>query len=904
MENVFLNYTHGSYLTNICNEIIKVKTAQNSTGSIKFIIEQEKCNIHKDKSSEWGYTNSAFVYFDYLNKISLMVDEDADEEGYKDLIAEISAITRRKIHALFLTQEPACWPSLETVVEAAQNDPDYNATVVYTPYFHENYTEQTDYTNTYIDEMNVPVTKYDEYDLTADSPDVVFMIKPYGNVPAAYEIKQLEKVIPRVVYIPYGMEITKDLIKFGFRFYAHYKAWRHCAYGDVVKEYGTEYGFKNGENIAVWGHPKADHYRDMEKNRENIPQEWKDFIGGRKTILWTPHHLIDLESDGTGTWLIWGTKILQLALENPDIAFIMRPHPLMFGALVNNGVLTEEELELMIDRIKNSGNILLDDGASYHNAFNAADAIITDGTTFSIEFLYTKKPIMLTPRNMEGFYLYEQMMESYYIATDTESVSNYINMIRNDEDPLCEKRIDLYNKTFYIPEDITVGENIINNVKKELADECCAPIDLSLYESCEISDIEIVDRLEADEFYNAAENNDSNNFEDLPLLSVLVLCYKNKNLLFGMLDTIFRQVYPHIQLIVSDDCSDDFSVDEITNYINKHKCQNIQSFIVRKNEENIGTVKHIAKAYEYVESDYFIFTAADDRFTYNTVFYDYIKAFLSNKDALWLVARANLVNSEYKNLNQTLPSSSDKEYLQSGDPIKLYSRWSRRGIAIPCSMAFRKTGIDLVGGFDLSYGYIEDWPLELKLLRSKHMPIFLDKITALHSKGGITNSNQAYGIEIRKRFFDDKKHVLETEVDPYAKLMTSEDKKAYKQYKREIMARHYFFFIDLPQAKTKGQKLKLILKKPIRAWWWFEMKYDKMKEKIHRKKLFAASHIMILLSLLFFAFNLTGWQDVVADVMAIFDLVIGFALLAVSIITFPLDRYFKYKAALRQKLTS
>ncbi len=902
MENIFLNYTHGSYLTNICNRIIEAKSEQKSTDPFKFIVEEEKRNLHNNKSTEWGYTDSDYTYFEYLNKISTMIDEEDDEESYKELINEISAITRRKIHALFLTQEPACWPSLETVFAAAQSDPDYNATLVYTPFFHENYTEQIDYSDTYTDEMNVPITKYNEYDLTADSPDVVFMIKPYGNVPSAYEIKQLENVIPRVIYIPYGMEITKDLIKFGFGFYAHYKAWRHCAYGDIVKEYGAEYGFRNGENIAVWGHPKADHYRDMGKNRESIPQDWKDFIGGRKTILWTPHHLIDLESDGTGTWLIWGTKILQLALENPDIAFILRPHPLMFGALVNNGVLTEEELELMIDRIKNSGNILLDDSPSYHNAFNAADAIITDGTTFCIEFLYTKKPIMLTPRNMEGFYLYEQMMESYYIATGVESVADYINMIRNDEDPLYEKRIDLHDKTFYIPENITVGENIINNIKKELTEECNAPIDVDLYESSVIPESEIFDQLDAKVTTETTTN--INNYENMPMLSVLVLCYKNKNLLFGMLDTIFKQVYPSIQLIVSDDCSEDFDVDEITAYINKHKCANIKSFTVLKNEENLGTVKHIAKAYAHVESDYFVFTAADDRFTYNTVFYDYVKAFLNNEEALWLVARANLVTPEYKKLDQTLPSFSDKEYLQSGDPIKLYSRWSRRGIAIPCSMAFRKTGIDLVGGFDLSYNYIEDWPLELKLLRSKHMPIFLDKITALHSKGGITNSNQAYGLETRKRFFDDKKQVLKTEVDPYAKLMTAEDKKAYKQYKREIMARHYFFFIDLPQAKTKGQKLKLILKKPIRAWWWFEMKYDKMKEKIHRKKLFAASHIMILLSLLFFAFNLTGWQDVVADVMAIFDLIIGFALLAVSIITFPLDRYFKYKAALRQKLTS
>ncbi len=903
MENNFLNYTHGSHLTNICNGIIEAKSEQKSTDPFKFIIEGEIKNLHNNKSTEWGYTDSDCTYFEYLNKIHSMIDEEADEKSYKELIEEISSVTRRKLHALFLTQEPACWPSLETVFAAAQSDPDYHATIVYTPFFHKDYSEQVDYFDTYTEEMGVPLTRHDEYDLTKDSPDVVFVIKAYGNIPTGYEIKHLEKVVPRIVYIPYGMEISKDLIKFAFQYYLHYKAWRHCAYGEILKPYAEQYGYCNGENIAVWGHPKADHYRNMEEKRESIPQELKDFIKGRKTILWTPHHLINLDGEGNGTWLIWGMKILQLAFENPDIAFIMRPHPLMFGALVNNGIMTQDELDVMIERVKSSDNIMLDESASYHDAFNAADAIITDGTTFSIEFLYTKKPIMLTPRNMEGFYLYEQMMESYYIATDTESISDFINKIRIGDDPLEEKRLQLYKEAFYIPEDITVGENIINNVKKDIVEECSAPIDVKQYEECcsysSIDDEEIYENEHLTSSTNIAVDNSS-----VPLMSVLVLCYKNKDLLLGMLNSIFMQDYPRIQLIVSDDGSADFNVDEITNYINKRKRLNIESVDVLKNEVNMGTVKHIDKAYKYIKGDYFIFTAADDRFHNKSVFTDYVNAFLENEKAVWLVGRANLVTPDYKTTVQTMPAVNDKPFFQSGDPIKLYSRWSRRSMAIPCSMAFKANAVELVGGFDLNYRYSEDWPLVLKLLRSNNMPIFLDKVTAIHSKGGITNSNSTYGIETRKAFYDDKYRLFKTEVKPYTKLMSKEDRKAYKQYMKEIMARHYFFFIDLPQATTKGQKLKLMLKKPIRAWWWFELKYDKIKEKIHRKKLFAASHIMILLSLLFFAFNLTGWQDVVADVMAIFDLVIGFALLATSIITYPIDKYFKYKAALRQRLVN
>ena len=77
----------------------------------------------------------------------------------------------------------------------------------------------------------------------------------------------------------------------------------------------------------------------------------RQFIAGRKTILWSPHHLIDLSKPGTGTWLIWGKQILEIALQNPDIAFIFRPHPMMMGALLNNGFITKEEAE-EIEEIK------------------------------------------------------------------------------------------------------------------------------------------------------------------------------------------------------------------------------------------------------------------------------------------------------------------------------------------------------------------------------------------------------------------------------------------------------------------------------------------------------------------------------------------------------------------------
>lgn len=884
-DNGYLNYTKGVTLQSICKAIITGLEQGEDVSSWKKWAEFEQRNLRKKQSSLWGPTISDYNYYNYLEKVEYGLGGSASADYFKGLYTEIRKVTRTKLYALFLTQEPSCWPSMESVFNAAQENPDYETALVYTPFYHANFIEQVDHYSEYVD-MGFPVIRHGEYDLPQHSPDVVFMIKPYGNIPEQFQIRHLECVIPRVVYIPYGMEITTDLVKYGFQYYLHYKAWRHCVYGPIVKEYGKRYGYRNGENIAVWGHPKADYYRDMSANREKIPEEWKRFINGRKTILWTPHHLIDLAGNGTGTWLIWGERILKLALQTPDVVFIFRPHPLMMGALLNSKEMTQAQIDRMKQKIDAASNMIWDEHPTYHDAFNAADAIITDGTTFCIEFLYTKKPIMLTPRNMSGFYMYERMQSSYYIARSFRDIEKYVDMIKSGEDPLYKKRMDLYKDTFFIPENCTVGEYIMRNIKRDLTKEC-EGTNLKEVESKTVESMGI-------------SIPDTSKF---PLFSVLVLCYKNQNLLFEMLDTIFAQDYPRIQLIVSDDGSDDFYVDQVQMYIEQNKKQNVEQVIVRKNEHNMKTVRHADKVLSMANGEYIILTAADDRFVGKDVLSSYVEEFLLNPGAQWLVAKCKMVTPDYKQEIYITPTKKDEPFFEEGDGIKLFSRWSRRGMAIPCCMAFRKSAFGLVGGIDLDYQYLEDWPLELRLCRMGYAPIYLNKIVALHSTGGVTNSNERYGKNVRKAFYDDKLLVFKKEVEPYKHLQTKEDKKCYKQYMHEIMDRHYFFYIDYPETSI-WQKVKLMIARPIRFWWVLEQQYMKRRELFQRKKMFILSQVFFLFSMFLFNFGGRGPVYHAFGIMAFFDFVVAVVLFACSVLTYPMEKYFLYKDKLRKQLVN
>lgn len=876
MENNYLNFTHGTTLQDFCRRVLDGSDLQ---PHLQWLAE-EKETLLRHQSALWATPVSTRCYYAHLQTLQVLLRE-GNTDAIPDLLTVITGQTRKKIRALFLTQEMACWPSLESVFLAALENEDFDADLVYTPFYHQNFTRQVDYFPDY-QALGLPIRRHNDYDLSALSPDVVFLIKPYASVPEPYQPVNLEQVIPRMVYIPYGMEITTDLIQYGFQFYAHYRAWRHCAYGDIVKEYGTKYGYRNGENIAVWGHPKADHFAHPEQNRESIPPEWKARIRGRKTILWTPHHLIDLTGNGTGTWLIWGQQILETALKNPEVFFILRPHPMMMGALVNSGGMTQAQADKLRRRIDSAENILWDTNAGYHAAFDAADAIITDGTTFCVEFLYTKKPILLTPRNMEGFYQYKEMLESYYVVNKIQDVADFIHMIRDGKDPLREKRLALYRKMFFLPESGTVGQHIMAQVKIDLEKECkpmtqenpiptpaVPPADAARY----------------------------------PLFSILVLCYKNMDLLFGMLDSIFRQDYPRIQLIVSDDASEDFDVDTVRDYIAAHQRGNIEQVVVRTNETNLRTVRHIHTAMAHVTGEYLVFTAADDRFQGTDVISKYVEQFLRHPDKVWLVAQCNMTSADYSKTLYVTPTPKDEPYFRADDAQRLFSRWSRRGMAIPCCMAFRTDAIESVGGFDLDYLFLEDWPLVLKLLRSGHAPIFLPRIVALHSTGGVSNSNTRYGKEIRRLFYEDKYTIFRKEVDPYLHLLTKEDRKAYKLYLVEIMERLYFFNIDWPDTGI-AQKLKLLIRKPRRIRWVFERKFAQVMDHIPKKRYFIYSQALLLLSMLFLHLKTNRIFDYLFVVIGYLDLVLALGMLGISLVTYPLSRYIRKKEKQRTDLVN
>jgi glycosyltransferase involved in cell wall biosynthesis len=95
---------------------------------------------------------------------------------------------------------------------------------------------------------------------------------------------------------------------------------------------------------------------------------------------------------------------------------------------------------------------------------------------------------------------------------------------------------------------------------------------------------------------------------DLPIVSIVAICYNQARFVVETLESIRNQAYPIIQLIIVDDCSTDNSVEVIQNWIDGHK----MDCVFVKHDENLGVSKTCNDGLSLVEGKYYQIIACDD----------------------------------------------------------------------------------------------------------------------------------------------------------------------------------------------------------------------------------------------------------------------------------------------------
>ena len=112
--------------------------------------------------------------------------------------------------------------------------------------------------------------------------------------------------------------------------------------------------------------------------------------------------------------------------------------------MMNAGVWDEQDIKSMKDYIQSTSNIILDELDDYNISYNNMDAVLTDVQChICCSALPMKKPIGIMYRPGENVSSNApEIAEILYNLRSEEQVVDFLNMVRNGEDPMEERRIE------------------------------------------------------------------------------------------------------------------------------------------------------------------------------------------------------------------------------------------------------------------------------------------------------------------------------------------------------------------------------------------------------------------------------------------------------------------------------
>jgi hypothetical protein len=155
---------------------------------------------------------------------------------------------------------------------------------------------------------------------------------------------------------------------------------------------------RGAEHVFFTGSPKVDALihaateLGSAKTAANSASQ-RHVSGGRPRLLWAPHHSYSSHWLNFGTFAQMYLEMLDWATAHPEVEVVLRPHPFMFGTLVDREVISDSDLDAWLAGWDALPNTSIDNASGPAELFMTCDFLLTDGISFLAEYpLVTGKP--------------------------------------------------------------------------------------------------------------------------------------------------------------------------------------------------------------------------------------------------------------------------------------------------------------------------------------------------------------------------------------------------------------------------------------------------------------------------------------------------------------------------------
>ena len=396
---------------------------------------------------------------------------------YRNIYKAFKIGKKKEIRIVFFVMNLPMW-RYQHLYELLTKDSRFNVVIALSPspkFSYEQRKQDLITLRDFFSSKNIPFIDYNlnseksAIDIRKDfCPDILFYPQPYKKT--LVEDHSYRTFIDKLLcYYPYAFWTSNGA--WGYNGIFHNTAWKLYYSTNINKNEAQKYAKNRGKNVVVVGYPNADDF--LYSKHLNV---WKTQNTAKKRIIWAPHFTI---SPGISPLhqsnFLWMAKFMvDLSHKyRDDIQVAFKPHPRLLTELYKHPDWGKEKTDSYYNLWKNGENTQLETG-QYIDLFMTSDAMIHDSSSFTIEYLYSKKPVLYITKNYEDSISEKntigiKALEAHYIAKEYCEIERFIkNIVCGNRDTKKQIRNE-YFKTYLLPPNgKTVAENTYIDILKSL----------------------------------------------------------------------------------------------------------------------------------------------------------------------------------------------------------------------------------------------------------------------------------------------------------------------------------------------------------------------------------------------------------------------------------------------------
>lgn len=252
------------------------------------------------------------------------------------------------------------------------------------------------------------------------------------------------------------------------------------------------------------------------------------------------------------------------------------------------------------------------------------------------------------------------------------------------------------------------------------------------------------------------DNHISHKDAENPVVSVVVATYNSAGTVLETLESIKAQTYNNIELIVSDDCSQDNTIEVVNQWIieNKSRFVHAELVTIEKNTGVSGNFRRgIAKSHgEWIKSiagdDLLIPTAIEEYVSFIKTNPENIRMCVCDVECFAADGRMEIIDKNVVYRYQQYFEKEKENYVQQKKRI------ISECVFVGPTYFYSRELYNEIGGFKEKYGCAEEWPFVYEVIKRGNRIFAIEKkLVRYRVQSGTLTQSPIHGLPNR-RYFD------------------------------------------------------------------------------------------------------------------------------------------------------